>query len=270
MPDHSDSFAGDHRAGDEFNRLVAIMARLRAPDGCPWDREQDFKTLRKYLIEEAYEVLETIDTEDWQGLEEELGDLMLQPVFLAQMASEQGLFSIADSVAAINTKLIRRHPHIFADGEAKTSGEVKTRWDEIKAEEKREKGREENAMLDAVPRALPALVEAQQISTKVARHGFDWPDVDQVLDKLREELGELADAGDEKSREDELGDVLFVIVNLARKLGVDAEQALRGANTKFRRRFAYVERTLASDGRPVGVATLDEMEAKWQEAKRVP
>ncbi|MEZ5403116.1 MAG: nucleoside triphosphate pyrophosphohydrolase [Bryobacteraceae bacterium] len=268
MPENPDCFSADPRAGEEFQRLVEIMGRLRAPDGCPWDREQDFRTLRKYLLEEAYEVLDSIDAEDWPGLEEELGDLMLQPVFLAQMARERGLFSIGDSVAAINRKLVRRHPHVFGDGEARTADDVKTRWDEIKAEEKRERGREHAATLDSVPRGLPALVEAQQISQKVAKHGFDWPDVAQVLDKLREELDELAAAHDGASREDELGDVLFVVVNLARKLNVDAEQALRGANAKFRRRFGYVETALAQDGKPVGEATLDEMEVKWQEAKR--
>ncbi|MEZ5352706.1 MAG: nucleoside triphosphate pyrophosphohydrolase [Bryobacteraceae bacterium] len=270
MSDHSDSFAGDHRAGDEFNRLVSIMGRLRAPDGCPWDRDQDFRTLRRYLLEEAYEVLDSIDAEDWPGLEEELGDLMLQPVFLAQMARERGLFSIADSIAAINAKLVRRHPHVFGDAEARTAADVKTRWDEIKAEEKREKGRTEAVMLDAVSRAQPALAEAQQISARVAKHGFDWPGVPQVLDKLREELDELAEASDPRSREEELGDVLFVVVNLARKLDVDAEQALRSANAKFRSRFGHVEKTLAAEGNPVGTATLEEMESKWQEAKRVP
>jgi MazG family protein len=202
-------------------------------------------------------------------LAEELGDLMLQPVFLAQMADERGLFSIADSVTAINEKLIRRHPHIFGGAEARTAGDVKARWDQIKAEENLERGRQEQAMLDAVPRALPALAEAQQISAKVAKQGFDWPTVDEVLGKLREELDELAAATAHRHREEELGDILFVIVNLARKLDVDAELALRSANAKFRRRFGHVESALAAEGRPVGEATLDEMESKWQEAKRV-
>lgn len=258
------------RPGDKFNRLVEIMARLRAPDGCPWDREQNFHTLKKYLIEEAYEVLESIESEDWEGLAEELGDLMLQPVFLAQMASEQGHFSIADSLDAINTKLVRRHPHVFGDGEARTADDVKHRWDQIKAEEKQEKGRTEDVLLDAVPRAMPALVEGQEIGKRVAKIGFDWPDVEQVVVKLHEELAELQEARGHQSQaklEEELGDMLFVMVNLARKLNVDAEQALRGANRKFRRRFGYVEARLKEQGR-FGHATLEEMEEQWQQAKR--
>jgi len=246
------------------------MARLRAPDGCPWDREQSFQSLRKYLIEESYEVLDAIERADWPGLAEELGDLLLQPVFLAQMASEQGLFSIADSLDAINTKLIRRHPHVFGDGEAKTAEDVKHRWDQIKAQERIEKGESGKYLLDAVPRALPALMEAQQIGSKVAKVGFDWPSAEPVIEKLREELDELEQArtaGDRLHMEEELGDLLFVVVNLARKLGIDAEQALRDANAKFRKRFAYVESAL---GESFGEATLEEMEAQWQRAKSVP
>jgi len=258
------------RPGARFDRLVEIMARLRAPDGCPWDREQSFATLRRYLLEETYEVLDAIDAEDWDGLAEELGDLLLQPVFLAQMASEQGRFSIADSLDAINTKLVRRHPHIFGDAVARTPDEVKDRWDRIKAEEKREKGMAEGGLLDSVPRSLPALAEGQEIGRKAAGTGFDWPDVNGVLAKLHEELEELRVAreqGDAKHVEEELGDILFVMVNLARKLDIDAEHALRGANAKFRRRFGRLERRLREEGR-FGEATLEEMEEQWQRAKQ--
>ena len=241
------------------------MARLRAPGGCPWDREQNFDTIKPYLLEEAYEVFDAIDQRDWPGLAEELGDLMLQAVFFAQMASEEGKFQIDDSLDAISEKLIRRHPHVFGDGAAKTSDDVKRRWDEIKADEKKEKGQLPQGRLDAVPRNLPALVEAQQISSKAAAVGFDWEHPGQVLDKLDEELRELAAARETETPaevEGELGDVLFVLVNLARKLKVDPEQALRKTNAKFRKRFAYLEKHAALPG-----ATLDQMEALWQEAK---
>src|SRR5215471_14959590 len=174
-------------AGQRFTRLVEIMARLRSPGGCPWDREQNFDTIKPYLLEETYEVLDAIDAKDFEGLADELGDLLLQAVFFAQMASEEGRFNIADSIDAINHKLVRRHPHVFGDAIATTAGDVKQRWDEIKAAEKpRPKG-----LLASVPRSLPALVEAQQIASRAAGIGFDWQNLDQVLDKLREELAEL-------------------------------------------------------------------------------
>jgi MazG family protein len=251
--------------GERFERLVGIMARLRAPGGCPWDREQNFDTIKPYLLEEAYEVFDAIDQRDWPGLAEELGDLMLQAVFFAQMASEEGTFRIDDSLNAIAEKLIRRHPHVFGDGAANTSDDVKRRWDEIKADEKKARGKPQQGRLDSVPRNLPALVEAQQISSKAAAVGFDWERPGQVLDKLNEELRELAAArenGTPAEVEGEVGDLLFVLVNLARKLRVDPEQALRKTNAKFRKRFAHVEKHAALPG-----ATLGEMEALWQEAK---
>jgi len=266
MSDHPSS-----SAGAKFDELVEIMARLRGPDGCPWDREQDFRSLKKYLLEEAYEVLHSIEAEDWPNLAEELGDLMLQPVFLAQMASERGLFTIADSLQAINGKLVRRHPHVFGDAQAETADDVKHRWDQIKAEEKREQGRHDQALLEGVPRALPALMEAQEIGAKVAKVGFDWPSPDEVVAKVHEELEEIRHArttGNRTAVEEELGDLLFAVTNLARLLKVDAEQALRQANLKFRKRFSYVEARLASEENPLGQATLEEMEEKWQEAKR--
>jgi MazG family protein len=254
-------------AGSGFARLVEIMARLRAPGGCPWDREQDFDTIKPYLLEETYEVMDAIDARDWKGLAEELGDLLLQSVFFAQMASEAGHFDITDSLDAINRKLVRRHPHVFADGEARTPDDVKRRWDEIKAAEKpRPKG-----LLGDIPRAFPALVEAQQIAGRAAGAGFDWENTEQVLDKLKEELGELESArrnGSRDAMEGEIGDLLFVIVNIARFLKVDPEQALRQTNAKFRSRFAYVESGLAAQGKSPREATIDEMESLWQEAKR--
>src|ERR1700722_11873963 len=251
--------------GERFERLVGIMARLRAPGGCPWDREKTFDTTKPYLLEETYEVFDAIDQRDWPNLAEELGDLMLQAVFFARMASEEGRFSIDDSLDAISEKLIRRHPHVFGDGSAKTSDDVKRRWDEIKADEKKHKGKPQSGRLDSVPRKLPALVEAQQISSKAAAVGFDWENPEQVLDKLDEELHELAQArenGTPVELEGELGDMLFVLVNLARFLKVDPEQALRKTNAKFRKRFAFVESHATLPG-----ATLPEMEALWQEAK---
>lgn len=251
--------------GEKFERLVAILARLRAPDGCPWDQEQTFDTLKSYLVEETYEVLEAIDERNWNGLSEELGDLMLQPVFLAQMAAEEGRFNIGDSLNAINEKLIRRHPHIFGDGSAKTSDDVKKRWDEIKLEEKRIKGEAKKTLLGSVPRNLPALMEASQLTSKAAQVGFDWRNAEEVIEKLHEELGELAGARAMASAaeiENELGDLLFVVVNLARFLKVDPEQALRKTSGKFRRRFGHIERNVALPG-----ATIEEMEALWLEAK---
>jgi MazG family protein len=251
--------------GERFERLVGIMQRLRAPSGCPWDREQNFDTIKPYLLEETYEVFDAIDQRDWSGLAEELGDLMLQAVFFAQMASEEGKFRIDDSLDAISEKLIRRHPHVFGDGTAKTSDDVKRRWDEIKADEKKDKGKPQLGRLDSVSRQLPALVEAQQISSKAAAVGFDWENPGQVLEKLDEELLELAGArvsGTPAEIEGEIGDLLFVLVNLARFFKVDPEQALRKTNAKFRKRFSFVESKATLPG-----ATIGEMEALWQEAK---
>ena len=251
--------------GERFERLVAIMARLRSPGGCPWDREQNFDTIKPYLLEETYEVMDAIDRRDWHGLADEVGDLLLQSVFFAQMASEEEKFRIDDSLEAITEKLIRRHPHVFGDGDAKTADDVKRRWDEIKTDEKKLRGEAPRGLLDSVPRKLPALVEAQQIASKAAAVGFDWENADQVLDKLAEELDELRharEAGSQAELENEVGDLLFVLVNLARFLKVDPEQALRKTNAKFRKRFGYVEQRAKLPG-----ATIQEMEALWQEAK---
>jgi MazG family protein len=258
-------------AGAGFQRLVEIMAKLRAPDGCPWDREQNFDTIKKYTLEETYEVLDAIDRRDFSDLRDELGDFILQAVFYAQMASEEGLFSIGDSLEAINEKLIRRHPHIFANESAQTGTEVLKRWNEIKAEERKLKPGKSQGLLDTVPRALPALVEAQQITSRAAGVGFDWENPGQVLEKLREELAEFEAAratGSHDQTEDELGDLLFVIVNLARFVKVDPEQALRRTNAKFRSRFGHIERRLEEQGRKVSGTPVEELEALWQEAKQ--
>ncbi len=250
------------------------MARLRSPEGCPWDREQTFDTIKPYLLEETYEALDAIDARNWPALAEELGDLLLEAVFFAQMAREAGLFSIADSLDAINSKLVRRHPHVFGEGTAQTADDVKRRWDEIKTEERQAAGEGEAGLLDKVPRALPALVEAQQLTSRASGVGFDWPDAGQVLEKLDEELAELAEArAREAPREEiegEVGDLLFVIVNLARFLKVDPEQALRRTNRKFRDRFGYVERKLRERGKPLKDATLEEMDGLWNESKHAP
>lgn len=255
-----------------FARLVEIMDRLRSPGGCPWDREQTFDTIKPYLLEETYEVMDSIDARDWHGLADELGDLLLQVVFFSQMAKEAGYFDVSDAIEAINSKLIRRHPHVFADGDAKTSDEVLRKWDEIKATEKVRP----NGLLAGVPRSLPALMEASKIAGRAAGAGFDWNNVDEVLEKLKEELAELDGArqalsqekpGSQEALQDEIGDLLFVIVNIARFLKVDPEQALRGTNSKFRRRFAHVEQGLEAQGKSPREATIEEMESLWQEAK---
>jgi MazG family protein len=263
--------AGSLSAGEKFQRLVEIMARLRAPGGCPWDREQTFDSIKPYTLEETYEVMDAIDRRDFRGLAEELGDLALQVVFYAQMAEEEGHFSISDALDAINEKLVRRHPHVFGDGDAKTPEQVLKRWDEIKAEEKKDRGEKKKGLLDGVLRTQPALAEAAQISRKAAGAGFDWPDIDQVLDKVREELDELAGARTNEGQEEiegEIGDLLFTLVNVARFLKVDPEQALRRTNDKFRRRFGHVESELARRGKAVAESNLEEMEALWQEAKQ--
>jgi MazG family protein len=259
-------------AGQKFRELVRLMARLRAPGGCPWDRKQTFDTIKAYTLEETYEVVDAIDRRDWPGLSEELGDLLLQPVFFAEMAAEERLFTISDSLDAINEKLVRRHPHVFGDASAETPEDVKQRWDEIKSREKgeREKG-SRASLLDAVPRNLPALVEADKISTNAAGAGFEWPDVSGVLEKLQEEAAELARAQSEDREhiEHEIGDLLFTLVNLARFLKVDAEQALRKTNARFRRRFAHVEKEIGTTGVALRDTPLARMEELWQEAKQL-
>lgn len=255
-------------AGKQFQQLLEIMARLRSPDGCPWDREQTFDSIKPYTLQETYEVLDAIDRRDWPGLSEELGDFLLQAAFYAQMASEAGLFSMEDCLTAINEKLVRRHPHVFGTVDAHTADEVKQNWDAIKATEK--KDRSSQPLLDSIPRAQPALVESLQISSKAAKSGFEWPDINGVLEKMTEELQELAEARETASIdkvEHEIGDLLFTLVNVARFLKIDPEQALRKTNLRFRKRFGHVEQSLRAQGKTLEAASLDEMEALWQQAK---
>jgi tetrapyrrole methylase family protein/MazG family protein len=260
-------------AGSKFRQLVWIMERLRSPDGCPWDRKQTFETIKGYLLEETYEVMEAIDHRDWPHLAEELGDLLLQPVFLAQMASEEGFFTISVALDEINQKLVRRHPHIFGDSKAATAEEVKERWDEIKKEEKSAKGlpHARPSILDHVTRSLPALVEASKISGIAARVGFEWPDIEGVLSKINEEATELAEARETRGFgeiEHETGDLLFTVVNLARFLNIDPEQALRKANLRFRERYSYIEDRIREQGKRLEDASLEELDALWQQSKQ--
>lgn len=246
-----------------FDELVRIMALLRAPDGCPWDREQTHMTLRRHLIEEAYEAVAAIEAGDDAELADELGDVLLQVVFHAQIAAEKGAFDIEDVSDAIVTKLRRRHPHIFGDARADTPDEVMHRWDRIKREEKAEQG-----ILDGIAPTLPALAYAEKISRRAVGVGFEWETVDDVWEKVHEEIDELkACSAGTPEAEDEVGDVLFTVVNVARKMGIDAEQALRGTCEKFRRRFSEMERTAAAEGRDLAAMELDDMEALWRRAK---
>lgn len=287
-----------------FDDLVALMSRLRSPEGCPWDREQTYATLAPMLLEEAYEAFEAV--EEARGgrpaeLRDELGDLLFQIVFYSQVARERGEFTIDEVIEAIHSKMVRRHPHVFGDASVRDNEELLRNWEAMKAEEKRAAGKAsesaEESLLDGVSKRLPALMEAHQIATKAARVGFDWQRLEDIFDKLHEEIDELRDAIKEQraaqeakaeasssrsgageaagalAEEDdgrvrgELGDVLFAVANIARHLNVEPEAALKLTNRKFRRRFRHVERGMAARGRAPGEATLDEMEALWQEAK---
>jgi tetrapyrrole methylase family protein / MazG family protein len=259
-------------AGTAFQELVELIARLRAPGGCPWDREQTHQSLKPMTIEEAYEVLEAIDEGDDQELAGELGDLLLQVVFHAQIATDDSRFTILDVIRHVSEKMVRRHPHVFGDVSAADSAEVLRNWEALKEAERESKGAPAPAasMLDSVSTGLPAILEAYQVTTKASRVGFDWPDPGAVLEKIDEELGELreARAAGGPQVEEELGDLLFAVVNLGRKLGVDPESALKAANRKFRRRFGQVEEGLRQRGRKPADSTLAEMDALWEEAKR--
>lgn len=263
---------------EKIERLIEIMAALRTPEtGCPWDLEQDFRSIAPYTIEEAYEVAEAIESGDLDELKDELGDLLLQVVFHSRMAQEQGAFAFPDVVAAISDKLVRRHPHVFGDRAALTPEGVTAQWSEIKAAEKAAKQRAPvpaASLLDGVPLALPALTRAVKLQQKASTVGFDWNDAAHVMGKIREETEEVAAelAGpivDSRALEEEIGDLLFVVSNLARHAKVDPEQALRAANAKFERRFHHIERRLAEMGSSPEAASLDEMEALWTEAKRL-
>ena len=260
-------------AGQWFERLVELMRRLRAEDGCAWDREQTLESLRPFVIEETYEVVDAIDRGDREALRDELGDYLLEAVFLAQISAERGDFDIADSLRAICDKLVRRHPHVFGDrpggGRSPDAGEVKRQWERIKAEEQRTAGRRPGA-LGSIPESLPALLRAYRLGKRAATVGFDWADTDGVEAKVAEELTELATAratGSAAEVEEELGDLLFAVANLARHLDVDPESALRAANRKFAARFEALEASLEERGVALRNATIEEMEAEWSRIK---
>ena len=297
--------------GERFERAVSIMARLRAPGGCPWDREQTFDSIKPYTLEEAYEVLEAIDNRDWNELPGELGDLLLQVLFYAEMAKEQGSFSIDNVLDRLSDKLIKRHPHVFADVEAKTSSDVLRNWEAIKAQEKKtrhvETGKDtsadsanfvesdeaqKNSVLAGVSSRIPALLEAFKLSSRAAHVGFDWSSIEGLFEKLDEETAELrqhledfpapgprppgrAEAGGRKisdklrqRMEEEVGDLFFVLVNIARYLSLDPESALKKTNRKFKRRFQWIEEQLRQNGREPQQASTDELESLWQQAKQ--
>jgi MazG family protein len=258
--------------GAAFEALVALIARLRAPGGCPWDREQTHASLKPMLIEEAYEVLKSIDEGDDAELAGELGDILLQVVFHSQIAAEQRRFDVRGVIEHVSAKMVRRHPHVFGGEKAETPGAVLRNWEALKADEQRARGKPGDSMLESVPVSLPAVMEAFQMTTKASRVGFDWPDAGAVLDKVEEEVRELraalAGAHDERAVAEEIGDLLFAVVNLARLAGTDPESALKAANRKFRRRFAYVEARLRERGRAPAESTLAEMDELWEAAKR--
>ncbi|MGC4084059.1 MAG: nucleoside triphosphate pyrophosphohydrolase [Vicinamibacterales bacterium] len=263
-------------AAREFVRLIEIMAALRAPDGCPWDREQTIDTLKKYVLEETYELLEAIDRHDHEALREELGDFLFEAVFVAQLEQEAGHFSIADSVRAVADKLVRRHPHVFKRDEGEpaleTAGQVKVRWEEVKAQE-RGRAEKPKTLLSGIPAALPALLRAYQIGSRAHSVGFDWDKPSDVVEKIREEVEEVAEvvSGDaplDRDRaEDEMGDLLFAIAHLSRRLGIEPEAALRKANDKFTRRFTDMETRITGRGGRMAEMTIDELEVEWQRSK---
>lgn len=292
--------------GERFERAVAIMERLRAPGGCPWDREQTFDSIKPYTLEETYEVLEAIDNRDWPELSGELGDLLLQVLFYAEMAKEQGSFSIDDVLDRLSNKLIHRHPHVFGEAKADTADDVKRNWEALKVEERKKKQiaeqgteatletkNEKQSILAGVSSAMPSLLEAHKLSSRAAQVGFDWPDVEGLFDKLSEETRELREHlkefpapgprpqgrgvagsgrtpiphGLEAKLEEEVGDLFFVLVNIARYLSVDAESALRKTNRKFKRRFQWMEARLHESGRSADNVSMDELESLWRQAK---
>lgn len=263
--------------GGLFEELVAIQARLRAPGGCPWDREQTHSTLKTYLIEEAYEVLDAIENGTSGDLSEELGDLLLQVLFHADLAREAGSFDISAVVMGISEKMVRRHPHVFGKVKADTSSEVLKNWAKIKAQEKKSNLPEDtsaklspSSILDGIPRSLPALLEAYQLTRRAARVGFDWDSVEGIFEKMKEEIEELRltlEVPDRRSAEEEVGDILFVAVNLARFLGFDPEVALKATNLKFKSRFQGMESEAARSGKPLAALSKGELEILWESAK---
>lgn len=254
--------------GTSLEAFQEVVAHLRAPDGCPWDKEQTHSSLRPYLLEETYEALAALDAEDMDGLREELGDLLLQIVLHAQIGVEEGEFTMAEILQGITSKIIRRHPHVFGDVEADGVAGVLVNWEKLKESERQEKGGHENkGLLDSVPNVLPGLAQAQEIQNRAARVGFDWPDIAPVWEKVKEEFAEVQQAEDEAHRAKELGDLLFAVVNLVRWYKVDAESALRETNTRFRRRFRHIEQIAKEQGRDLRQMTLAEMDELWEAAK---
>ena len=255
-----------------IQKLIKVMAKLRDPNGgCPWDLEQNFKSIAPYTIEEAYEVADAIDRNDMNDLREELGDLLLQPIYHAQMASEIGEFSIEDVINDVTQKMISRHPHVFGDKAAQNASEVDQIWDERKKNEQKEKGADtEQSALDGVTKGLPALLRAEKLQKKAAKVGFEWPSTDQVLDKLEEEIAEMREAlanKDKDNQAEEIGDILFVVANLARMNGINPETALRDGNNKFEKRFKALEDNFKVKNKNITTASLQEMETEWQNVK---
>lgn len=250
-----------------FDELVALMKMLRGPNGCPWDRKQTLATLKPFIVEESYEVVDAIDRNDRRALAEELGDFLLQAVFVAEIAREEGSFDIDDVITAIHDKLVRRHPHVFGDVQAKDAEQVLVNWEKLKNEERKA---ENKSVLAGVPQSLPALLKASRLTEKASRVGFDWRRADDVFPKIEEEVGELREAvaeNDEQKIHDEIGDLLFTIANIARKLGVNAEEALQSSNRKFARRFEAMELEVRAGGRNLDQLTLEQMDALWDRAK---
>ena len=254
-------------SGRAFEDFQQIIARLRAPDGCPWDREQTHLTLRPYLLQESYEVLEALDEENPEHLKEELGDLLLQIVLHTQIATEEQNFNMTDLLATISEKLIRRHPHVFQDIQVDSVENVLSNWEQIKAEERKSNGQERKSMLDGIPNALPALTQADQIQQRAKRVGFDWKTIEPVIAKIHEELKELEEASSDADRQSEAGDLLFAVVNLVRWLEIDPEMALRETNSRFRKRFAYIEKRSAEQGKTVDQMSFEALDRLWEEAK---
>lgn len=286
----TESRSDSRDAAARFQQLVEIMRTLRSEHGCEWDKQQTLKTLRPFVLEETYELLDALDRDDYQALEHELGDFLFEAVFLAQICAEEGRFTIADSIQAIADKLIRRHPHVFderglplaasagAGSAPLTPKQVKQQWEEIKAQERKaerkDAGAAEKTLLSGVPRSMPSLLRAYELSTRAAQVGFDWVKTDDVIDKAEEEIRELRAAvahggGSSREAEEEFGDLLFSLVNVARKLGIEPEAALRVANDKFQRRFDHLERQVVASGKKFKEHSLDDLEGYWQRAKSV-
>lgn len=258
--------------GTSFESFAEIVAHLRAPNGCPWDREQTHETLRKHLLEESYEAISAIDSGDFSDMQEEFGDLLLQVVLQAQIANEEAQFNVNQVIQGIHSKIVRRHPHVFGELQVDGVDGVLANWEKLKEKERSEKGKSETqagkGLLDGVPLALPALSQAQEYQDRAGRVGFDWPEIDGVLDKVKEEIDEIKHAETDFELASEIGDLFFALVNVARWKKIDAESALRGANMKFKKRFAYVEQGSKKEGRSLSELTLEEMDVLWNEAKK--